>query len=325
MHNIPTNSPTTGGLPGASLSFCWGHVPATDEGWLRQRTADLERIAERVARDLIAIGKILIEVANRLPRYFSPWLAAKTPFSPAHAYRLMGVAKAFAPYVSLPEKVDSFDRWALYLLAQEKTPKAAREHALQLAEKGERITKRLAKEILDAHRTVKVSQQQTIEMDDEIEELHLYRDRDGKRINQDAITAQQEAQDAERARKIGKTVCDLAERADLVTVTRVDDAEDVILYSVTFAFDGNAPRNVVDRDLLRALQRAVGVIETKYCPGCCAAGEEIPTEQFGANKRMPDLLMTRCKCCERSRKKERRERLRKERKKSRGGVKREAA
>jgi hypothetical protein len=280
-----TRAPTKDTAP---VAFCWGHVAdRTDRDWLERRTHDLVGLAYNRACDAVRMGEILMAVANRLPGHFVAWIEAKAPCSLSHAYRLMAAAKAFAPFVSQIEKVDAS---ALYLLSHDRTPPGARAEAVRLAAAGERVTRRVALDLLDAHRPDRRTWVQSeIDFGDaDHRRLNQYRTADGKVVNQQEITAAAEAQDAERLRKIGRAVVTLFEVCDMVTLSTVGDADDVTLYSVTAAVQDKPPKNVVDRDALRALQRAAGVVELKHCTGCCPPDAVIPTDRFGCNRRMPD-------------------------------------
>lgn len=294
-------------------AFTWRDVPAADRDWVRRRTEDIESCAYRTACDMVRIGAALAEVKKKLPKRFAAWLIASTPFTRPTAYRLMATAKSFGPYVS---QIETFEPCALYVLAQEKTPQAARDHAVALAEGGKRITRTLALEILDAFAPVAVSATGVKEYESDRDQVM------GVQDEQDADTAGMEADDERHAARVGRAFAELVGRSGLLlTATRLDDGETDPVYSVTTHTAADGPRNVFDKELLGALQRAGGTVEIKFCPGCCVAGGDVlragehgpirpacvPATGFGRDKRQNDLLMTRCGACERSRKRQRRE------------------
>lgn len=276
-------------------SFRWRDVPEPDRDWLRRRTEDVESLTYRTACDLIRIGTVLAEVRRRIKGKFLDWLLSQTPFSQAQSYRLMAVSKAFAEYTSQIEKVEPS---ALYILAQEKTPKAARNHAVLLAAQGKRVTRALAMEILDAHRPVHVNKG---DMDD----VDTSRRKAFKEdILQDRRLEKLEAQDADREIKLGRAVAKLLGCVSTVSVTAISEPDnpESVTYTVT-TIGESGPRVVSGCDLARTLLSAAGVVELRYCPACCAPGGGIPVHLFGRDKNSPDGLMKRCSPCERARKK----------------------
>lgn len=115
-----------------------------------QNAEKVIRIAGRAAvRAMYSAGKQLaivkpILTANGMWRR---WL--KDNFECAHdtADRYIQVAQRFANVDAIAEH---FDKTALYLLSDDNTPQVARDAALDLAEKGEHINKKVATEIFEA-------------------------------------------------------------------------------------------------------------------------------------------------------------------------------
>ena len=275
-------------------AFRWSDVAVGDRDWLQKRTQDIETYTYRTACDMVRIGQTLAEIRDRLPRKFSPWLVSQTPFSKATAYRLIATAGTFAPYVSLIETVEPY---ALYLLSQQDAPQAAREHAVQLASQGEKVTRALALSILDAYSDEDPSEE-------EVEEYERLKGRIEQEENgRDKVTERLETMDAALYEGVGRTVIELVERVSMLTITKLDELDDAAIYSVTCHENGK-PRSVVDRNLHCALELMAGREPQKYCPGCCEPGETLAMSRFGVNKSMPDGLMARCKVCERERKKD---------------------
>lgn len=306
---MPQNSlapVATEGVVVSSGAFKWSDVPQEHRDWLRKRTQDVESFAYRIACDIVRIGQVLAEVRQRVGwGLYSSWLATNTPFGRSQAYRMISAAAAFGVYLS---QIETIEPSALYVLAQDKTPQAAREHAVQLASEGKRVTRAAALEIVDAYKPVTVTEKEAEEYGRARKKLDLIPVEKIKNdiivvedVDQDAATALQERQDDSRRARAGRAIEELVRRARLIRIEKLDDVDDVDLYSVTCHFPDDGPRNVVDRRLDRALVTVCGTIETKYCRGC---DEQRPIELFGANKKMTDMLMARCKICEKSRKRE---------------------
>ncbi len=305
---------TLSAVPVAVL-FAWREVDPEHRDWLKKRTQDIESFVYRTACDIIRIGQILSEVKKRLPKKYEAWLATSTPFSAAQARRLRGTAKVFNPFLS---QIESIEPSALYVLAQDNTPQAARDHAVQLATGGTRVTHAVAREILDAHKPVGAMSKESVDAV-QTARNRLWREED----REQAKTEGKEEQDDGRAAKMGRIVAELVERKSMVQLAKVEDAggegiDGAPIYSVTTYDPQCGPRSVSDRDLNLAIQRAAGSQEYKFCAGCCVKGGEImpegeyapgrqgmiPTHCFSRDRRTADLLGARCNNCERPRKRE---------------------
>ncbi len=316
----PTRPPAD--VLGTPDSFRWAVVPASDRDWLRARTDDIGTFTYRIGCDIARVGQILAQVRGRLKHgLFLRWLAAETTFDRAKAYRLMQIGKAFSSYIS---QIEKFEQSALYVLSQDKTPQAAREHAVQLAESGTRVTRAVALQILDAHKPVRVGTVEVAEYEKLHKELNTLvievpasktaeTDLKAVRVDQDKVTAQLEKRDAVRYEAIGRALVGLAGEMTNVRIEMVDDHEGVPVYAVTCHGADHTPRVVVDRKLRWALERVAGMNPSKFCPGCCLPGQMVPVGQFSDNNDMDDELSARCKACEKSRRKAGRERAKLER------------
>lgn len=306
--------------PAPPARFLWSAVADQDRDWLRCRTEDIERFAYASACNTVRLGLALGAVRDRLPGHFDAWLRSQTPFSVAHAYRLIATGRIFGPFVSQIEKVSPS---ALYVLAQNTTPAAVREEAVERAARGERVTRAVALDLIDAYRPVRVSGADVRAYESLRQKLNKFRvtDRPGqpKVVNQDAHTAMLELQAADRWKKIGRlveqligpeTASDPESLATMIRVERVSDSGPTALYSVTCHWPDRDPTCAIDRDPKRALLKVAGATETKRCVGCCAEGEEVSVEFFGFNRSSPDGLMSYCKACEHDRKADFRVRVR---------------
>lgn len=298
--------------------FRWADVPLSNRDWLRVRTDDIVGRAYRQACDAVQIGAWLNEARGRLKHgMYLEWVRSELPFSPAAAKRYRQVATAFAAFQMA--QFELFDESALYALAQLQAPHSAREHAVQLAEQGERVTRTVALQILDAHRPVPDPDVKAYE--GVRKGLDLYRVTDeggGRAIDQTKLTALREAQDANRRQKTGRALERLAREATTVLITKVDDPDDDVIYTVNCTFpEGGEQRVRNGRKLHWVLLDALNEPEMKHCPHCCEPGEALPASRFSDNALLPDELNSRCKDCEKERKKVRRGGKKRKRKKKR--------
>jgi len=111
-------------------------------------TRALRNRIERATQNIIEIGKRLTEVKEMLGHgKFLPWLEKEFGMSDQTAQNFMNVFKRFG---QIPNGLE-FQSKALYLLASPSTPDEAREEAVELASKGEKITHKKAKEIKEKH------------------------------------------------------------------------------------------------------------------------------------------------------------------------------
>jgi hypothetical protein len=113
--------------------------------------AAAERIRETVKRtieDLIGVGRDLLAVKEALPHgQFGPWLRAEFGWTERTARNFMAVAEQFGPKTEMISDL-KIEPTAAYLLAAPSAPAEAREVAVERAEAGERITAKVAKQIL---------------------------------------------------------------------------------------------------------------------------------------------------------------------------------
>ncbi len=110
-----------------------------------------ERIRAKVKKtleDLIAVGQDLLAVKESLGHgRFGPWLRAEFGWTERTAQNFMTVAEQFGPKTEMISDL-SIVPTAAYLLAAPSTPPEAREEAIERAEKGEKITTVVAKELV---------------------------------------------------------------------------------------------------------------------------------------------------------------------------------
>ena len=114
-----------------------------------------ERIRQTVKRtieDIMGVGNELLAVKDALPHgQFIPWLRAEFGWTERTARNFMAVAEQFGPKTEIISDL-RIDPTAAYLLASPSAPDEAREAAVKLAEGGERVTPKVAKEILAKER-----------------------------------------------------------------------------------------------------------------------------------------------------------------------------
>lgn len=132
------------------LEECYTSLPEETIRVLEQR---LLRIKASVTRSALEIGYELAEARKDIQRYqgggFQAWVKTKVGITEQYAYQLIAVYEQFGE--SKPGLLSHFVDKALRLLAAPSVPQEAREEALQLAEAGESITVRQARELVQAH------------------------------------------------------------------------------------------------------------------------------------------------------------------------------
>ena len=116
----------------------------------RMQTA-AERIKEAVKRTtegIIEVGNELLSVKDALPHgQFGSWLRAEFGWTDRTDRNFMAVAERFGPKTEIISEM-KIDPTAAYLLAAPSAPDEARENAIKRAEEGDRITTKVAKQIL---------------------------------------------------------------------------------------------------------------------------------------------------------------------------------
>lgn len=108
----------------------------------------IRRLVQRTLEDVLAVGQELLAVKETLPHgQFGVWLRAEFDWTQRTAGRFMAVAQRFASKMDTVS-ILKIDLSAAYLLAAPSVPQEASAAALERAERGERITRTVAKEIL---------------------------------------------------------------------------------------------------------------------------------------------------------------------------------
>jgi hypothetical protein len=116
--------------------------------------AAADRIREKVKRtvaDIIEVGDELLAVKEALPHgEFGSWLRAEFGWTERTAQNFMAVAERFGKSEMISDL--KIEPTAAYLLAAPSAPDEARQVAVERAEAGERITAKVAKQILAKER-----------------------------------------------------------------------------------------------------------------------------------------------------------------------------
>lgn len=126
--------------------FEYGDLPAKDTRHCEQAAERIRKRQRSIAKDVIAMGQELLDVKERLPHgMFGKWLEFHFGWSERTSRNMMQAAVVFktANFAEL-----TIDQSALYLLSSESCPEDATELAIERAQKGERITHKLAKQII---------------------------------------------------------------------------------------------------------------------------------------------------------------------------------
>ena len=117
---------------------------------VKQKTSEIKSLIRQTAQDIFHVGQKLAEVKQQLKHgEFRNWLNTEFNWSVSSATKFMQVSEQFknVNFTHL-----NFATSALYVLAAPSAPENARQHALQLASRGEHITYSLAKQIVKHHK-----------------------------------------------------------------------------------------------------------------------------------------------------------------------------
>lgn len=292
MNDRPPDPPA-GATGSGATHFRWDIIPAGSRDWLRGRTEFVRSLCYRGACDAVRIGQALDEAKGRLPRGgYELWVESQLPFSLTTARRYRQVSAAFGRFAAA--QFGRFDPSALYVLARERTPQAAREHAVALAEGGETVTHAMALEIVDAYRPFEVGKAEVRRY-----EATAQRARGKGEGKAERVIA---AEDRVRAGHWDALVS-LVDGCSAVELSRVEDTDDeepVYAVACRRPDHDDGPRHVVRVSLDLAVLAASGREPQKRCGGCKAV---IAVGLFSRNRRMPGGVMDRCKACEKARRK----------------------
>lgn len=128
--------------------FDYGALPASVQKAVREQTESIHGFLAKSSANVVQIGLRLQFVRDRLGRaHFQPWLKAEFAWKQPTASNYMRAAKTFGDL----DCIAKFQPGALFVLARQKVPVAARVEAIRLAQKGDRVTRAVAIEIINRH------------------------------------------------------------------------------------------------------------------------------------------------------------------------------
>lgn len=145
----------------ASKTFDYGQLDGASWKFVQDARDEIRRLGKQTAENIIAIGRHLTEVKERLPYgQYGAWLEAEFPsWSERHARRFMNsyalVTSDIMAEVSeadLPKLLENLSPTAMYALAEPSTPNSAREEVVDRVVRGEILPPKEVKEIVDRHR-----------------------------------------------------------------------------------------------------------------------------------------------------------------------------
>lgn len=140
------------------LAFDYGEIPAADAKALERHAESVLKIQERQRRmsveNALKLGEELAAAQSKLSNHgngtFGKWCKERLGMSRMTAYNIIQL------FNRVPEKdcqtvLQSFDLTALYRLLADTSPEEAYKDALKIAKKGEPVTAKLAREIINSH------------------------------------------------------------------------------------------------------------------------------------------------------------------------------
>lgn len=267
-------------------------LPADLAKWLAEKTAAVRFTARRGAEETLRLGLLFAEVRAKIGRgMWASWLRNEFAYSKSHAARMMKVAEQFGGHMA---KIGQFDASALYVLVNGATHEA-RVLALQYVDRGERITKDRAIEIVAACKPPAVTKADM----DEVQETR----KAISGLNDKVVPppVQHTAFDALAA---------VVERCSSVEIARREDLDtQETTYSVT-THSRTGVQDAVGHTLSEALQQAAGVEPVKKCKRCLS--DRPLYSGFSRNRSKADGRASACKQCEVKRAKRKKMRLARE-------------
>lgn len=115
---------------------------------LKETAAAIRSIEERMANDMITIGRYLTRIRNKLAKgEWYRWLEAEFEFSRSAAHGYMKVAEKFAN----ADGLGNFQRSALRELSKDFVPEKARDECKAIAAAGKTVTRQTARTVIARH------------------------------------------------------------------------------------------------------------------------------------------------------------------------------
>lgn len=132
-------------LPATADAFDYRAIPPGVADECRRRATAIRELCQNVADQVIRIGGHLAAVRDLLHGGFHSWIEFEFALGRSTVYKMINTWERFHG-----RDVSKFDHTALYVLAAPSVPDVCRELAFLIAERGERITPALAREIVEA-------------------------------------------------------------------------------------------------------------------------------------------------------------------------------
>jgi hypothetical protein len=143
---------TNGTLVVVEQGFDYAPLEAKTAEKVKEAADRIRETVKRTLEGIIEVGNQLLGVKEALPHgQFTRWLRAEFGWTERTARNFMAVAEQFGPKTEMIS-VLKIEPTAAYLLAAPSAPDEARQAAVERAEAGERITAKVAKEILAKER-----------------------------------------------------------------------------------------------------------------------------------------------------------------------------
>ena len=129
----------------------YDRIEDKEQSEIMAKTEQIKVLVGDMRNNTIEIGKQLSEVQEILAKKgsgtFLSWLSEEFGWAKSTAYRFMDVYKRFGVLPNLGRM--KIDQSALYKLAAESTPDKARDKAVEMANAGEKITMKVAEELIE--------------------------------------------------------------------------------------------------------------------------------------------------------------------------------
>lgn len=140
-------------VPEDQQVFDYGDMEAADSTVLERHATAIQETQDQVRRisadGVIRIGKELKEAQQRLAHHgdgmFNKWVKQRCGISLSCAYKSINAHEVFGEVCV--NFTQTFDASALYLLSADSCPEEATEEALRLAEEGQHVSHKVAKEL----------------------------------------------------------------------------------------------------------------------------------------------------------------------------------
>lgn len=140
----------------SQLTFDYGDLAKSEVNALERHAKSVERITDKLRKTAsegaIALGRILKPchdiLANNKNGTFQKWVKDRCGITPKTAYNFIHAFEHFGNCETISQYIDAT---ALYLLSADTCPEEATREAIKLAERGERITHKRAKELAEKY------------------------------------------------------------------------------------------------------------------------------------------------------------------------------